>query len=399
MVYRLLSPIGQRMGRRSLCRRVLILGLGVGMLCGCSKLRPKPAAIYVYVTARQTFLRDRVAAVSNRTGVVANGDKLEVLDHARHFYRVKTDKGELGWIEEKSVATQDVYDGFAALEKNHQGHPAVASGVTRDLVNLHLKPGKTAETFYQLPEGDKIELLERATLPKAIQPGSVQAKPGAAKPASKIIKPDPAPAPIAMEDWWLVRDAQGRAGWLLSRMMDVDAPDELTRYAEGQKFVGAYVLTTVHDEGAEQKDKDIPIFLTVLAPYKAGLPYDFDQVRVFTWSTKKHHYETAFREKNIEGYLPVSVVKAADPYEKSAVARDALPTFTYKVLAADAAAVVPDPETGLMKPGRLIAKTFRLEGNAVRRVQAPGSAKDEEAHPTAEEKKKDGAKGAKGKKK
>ena len=72
-----------------------------------------------------------------------------------------------------------------------------------------------------------------------------------------------------MEDWWLVRDAQNRTGWIYSRMMDVDAPDSLTRYAEGQRFVGAYVLTTVNDPEAPQDDKNIPIFLTVLSPYKA----------------------------------------------------------------------------------------------------------------------------------
>jgi len=105
----------------------------------------------------------------------------------------------------------------------------------------------------------------------------------------------------------------GRAGWLLSHYVDVDAPDSLTRYAEGQRFVGAYVLTTVHDDGAEQDNKDIPIYLTVLSPYTAGLPYDFDQVRVFTWNLKMHRYETAFREKNVEGYLPVSIKMSADP--------------------------------------------------------------------------------------
>ena len=91
-----------------------------------------------------------------------------------------------------------------------------------------------------------------------------------------------------MEDWWLVRDSKGDTGWLLSRMMDVDAPDALTRYSEGQRMIGAYVLTTVNDPEAEQENKDIPVYVTVLGPYKAGLPYDFDQVRVFTWNVKKH---------------------------------------------------------------------------------------------------------------
>ena len=118
-----------------------------------------------------------------------------------------------------------------------------------------------------------------------------------------------APEPPVLEDWWLVRDSQGHTGWLFGRMVDVDAPDTLTRYSEGQKFVGAYVLTTVHDEGAPTDLKDIPVYVTVMNSYKSGLPYDFDQVRVFTWSLQHHRYETAFREKNIEGYLPVIVTK------------------------------------------------------------------------------------------
>jgi len=69
------------------------------------------------------------------------------------------------------------------------------------------------------------------------------------------------------------------------------------------------------------------------------------------------------------------------------VAETAQPTFTYRVLAADAAPVVPDPVTGMVTPGRTLEKTYRLEGNLVRRVAPPGSKDEAEAHPVAEEKK------------
>jgi uncharacterized protein YgiM (DUF1202 family) len=367
---------------------VLTSALGFALLGGCAGLRPKPSAQYVYVTAKETFLRDRLAAVTNRTATVENGEKLEVLEHARRYFRVKTPKGEMGWIDEKAVATQEVFDAFQALGAAHKGDPSVASAVARDEVNLHLKPGRQTEVFYRLPEGDKLQLLERATLPKpatgwvapksAAQGKAAQA-PGAAGPG--------AATPIAMEDWWLARDAQGRTGWLLSRYEDVDAPDSVAKYAEGQRIVGAYVLATVNDPGADQDDKNIPMYLTLMSPYTAGLPYDFDQVRVFTWNSKMHRYETAFREKNIEGYLPVKIDMQKDPYGKAAVAQTPLPTFTYKVLAADAGPVVPDPATGMVTPGRTIAKTYRLEGNLVRRVAAPGSKDEPEAHPVAEGKK------------
>jgi hypothetical protein len=74
------------------------------------------------------------------------------------------------------------------------------------------------------------------------------------------------------------------------------------------------------------------------------------------------------------------------------VAQTPLPTFTYKVLAGDAGPVVPDPVTGMVKPGRTIEKTYRLVGNIVQRVAPPGYKDQPEAHPVAEEKKDKAAK-------
>jgi len=373
------------------------MAIGLG---GCSRLRPKPAAQYVYVTAKQTFLRDRVAAVSNRTATVENGDKLQVLEHGRRFVRVQTAKGETGWIDEKVVATQEIFDQFEGLKQKHKDDPAVASAVVRDEVYLHAAPGRDTERFYRLAEGEKLKLLTRATLPKPVPPGMrAVAKPAApvAGKGTKAQAPVPdIPAPPAMEDWWLVRDSKGDTGWLLSRLMDVDAPDSITRYAEGQRIVGAYILTTVNDPEAEQDDKNIPIYVTVMSPYRAGLTYDFDQVRVFTWSLKKHRYETGFRDRNIEGYLPVTIKMAPDPYGKSVTATTPAPTFSYKILSDQSGPVIPDPVTGAILPGKTILKTYRLEGNLVRRVIQPGTPTGGEARPEpAAEKKKIAAKAKK----
>lgn len=357
---------------------------------------------YVYVVAKQTFLRDRVAAVSNRTGTVENGETLEVLEHGRRFLRVKTSKGEQGWIDEKATAPQSVFDQFDSLKTQHRSDPSVASAVVRDEVYLHASPGRDTDRLFRLPEGDKLVLIRRATLPKAGPPQAKPAHPAAA--AAAAARPAPATpnlssgksAPAAddaaanapaMEDWWLIRDQEGRTGWLLSRMMDVDAPDALTRYSEGQRIVGAYILTKVNDPEIEGEIKDVPEYVTVLSPYKAGLPYDFDQVRVFIWNVHKHRYETAFRQRNIEGYLPVTTGMAPDPYGKQPSSTAPAPTFKIRVLPADAPSVVPDPTTGAVVPTRTLEKTYRLEGNLVRRLLPPGVQPPEEAHPEPEEEK------------
>jgi SH3-like domain-containing protein len=381
-------------------RRTSTLALLIALslsLCGCSYFRTKAANRYVYVTARQTVLRDRVAAVSMRSGTAFNGEKLEVLERSRRFLRVRTPRGEEGWIEEKLTANQHTADQFETLRSDHAKDPVVATATARDEVYLHIAPGRETAHFYRLAGGDTLSLLERATVAKPLSTEAAYLPHAASGIAPEAPSTDrttvksndknpvgPAPAPAQTEDWWLARDAKGQTGWIYSRMIDVNVPDTLARYAEGQRIVGAYVMAHVQDPDSGILDHgqtvtDIPEYVTVLSPYNAGLPYDFDQVRVFIWNLRKHRYETAFREHEIAGYLPVEVAIQKDPYGNSPADQTPQPSFTYRVLAAGAPVPAPDPTTGLFKPDRLIVKTYRLEGNIFRRILPPGTPTPEQA--------------------
>lgn len=346
----------------SLVFRRLILGALPGLVflggCGHLRLRPHENREYVYVWAKGTYLRDRVAAVSNRVAEVVNGQRLQVLEHGRRFLKVRTDKGEVGWIEEHGVIDQQVYDEFTRLGEENAHDPVVATAVLRDDYWLRDAPGRKSNRFLLLPENTKLQLLMRASVPKPMPPQILA--PVVAKTATNEKNHAPAaPPPPDLEDYWLVQDSAGHVGWVRARTLDEDVPDAIAGLAEGQKIVGAYVLKKVNDPESSVPGGQVPEYITVLAPWKDGLPYDFDQVRVFTWNVKKHRYETAYRERNIAGYLPVSVGEQAFGNQQE-------PVFSYRVASGDTVAL--DPQTGTVKAGATTMESYHMEGVMVRRI-------------------------------
>lgn len=326
------------------------------MLPACNRGRGRVLEIG-YVSGVQVNLRDRVAAVYEKAGLVKNGDRVEVLDRDRRFVKVRTATGQTGWMEQRYLVSQQVYDQLQKLTAENANDPVQSQGVTRNETNLHVAPGRDTEHLYQILAGEKLLVLKRGTAEKA---GSV----AAARPVIPAEKAGNNPAqrkergateraatpktamphPV-IEDWWLVRDSHGRVGWVLSRMVDLDVPLDVAQYAEGQRIVAFFVLNEVQDG-----DKKVAQYLTVLTEPKDGLPFDFNQFRVFTWNVKRHRYETAYRER-IEGVLPVTVTQ--EDFGKEGV----LPVFVIRV---------PDEN------GTVSERKYKLNTPIVRRVLAPG---------------------------
>ena len=361
-------------------------------IAGCGRFSPKPPQEYVYVSAKGTFLRDRLAAVSNRIAEVSNGQRLAVIERARRFVKVKTEKGEIGWIDEHAVIDQQIYDKFSALTTQHAQNPVIATATLRDDSYLHDAPGRQTEHYYLLAENSKLQLLTRASVAKPTPPQAVPAPAAnpSAKSSSAVKSPAPAHAPAApvppppiLQDWWLIRDSQGHVGWVWSHMLDIDIPNEIAGLAEGQRYVGAYVLRTVDDPGSSFPDKQAPEYVALMNSWKEGLAYDFDQVRVFTWNTRKHRYETAYRQRNLEGYLPVTVGNQAFDHQS-------VPVFSFKVATGEDVAI--DPQTGAQHPAQTEVETFRMDGVIVKRVLPPAAEAPKPISPNPAKKRKAEAK-------
>jgi SH3-like domain-containing protein len=314
------------------CSLITLASLLLTLGCGRGRGR---AIDVVYISAPQVFLRDRVAPVYNKVGVLKNAERVEVLDRDRRFLKVRSASGAEGWIEQRFTIGQQTYDRLQKLANDNKDTPVQATGTTRNDTNIHLEPERDSDHLYQLAEGAKVSILKRSSSERETSAPAPPANAGKKEPPKTV-----------MEDWWLIRDSHNRTGWVLARMVDIDVPLEIAQYAEGQRIQAFFPLDDVQDG-----DKKIPEYLVLLSESKDGMPFDYNQVRVFTWNVHRHRYETAYRERGLEGFFPVTVTRENFDKEGS------LPVFVLKV-----------HDTA----GNLIDRKYKLNTPIVRRVLASG---------------------------
>jgi hypothetical protein len=255
----------------------------------------------VYAGNREITLWSTTAQVRSQVATVHYGERLEVLNRLQDQVQVKTSAGAIGWASGEDLLSSELWQAAKDLESRAAKLPVEANGHTKGLSNLHIEPARDATRIRQIDKGIPVQLFERQAV-------EMPPSPAGASPEAK-------PTSTKKEDWWLVRahlaDQASVTGWILGRFIDLDIPEPLPDYASSaaMHITAWFELNRVIDTSGEAK----PQYLVVGTRGPEGQPCDFTLMRVYTWSTQKERYETAFVESDVCGRLPIKVAEPRAP--------------------------------------------------------------------------------------
>jgi len=352
---RLASGVRGRIGHR-LIRSLILAAFAVLCACNSTRSAPLPSSGIAYVGPLTVNLRKEISTKSPTVATVKHGDKLEVLELRRHFMRVRTAQGVEGWTDSNLLLTDEQMGDLRRLAEDATKLASQGKATPFDVLNMHSAPSRTSPSFFQISEGEAVEVIGHQIAPHSAPPEPVQLPPPVkrappkkpkskqskntqappvpappapprnwqdlSKPRASDLKAPARPVPAALgalapqfDDWNLVRTKDGKVGWVLARMLTMSIPDEVAQYAEGHRITAYLAVGEVTERG---KDRGSLKHNWLWTTSSAGAhPFEFDSFRVFVWSAKRHHYETAYIERNVQGFYPIETQDLPDKDEKA----------------------------------------------------------------------------------
>ncbi len=261
--------------------RSVFLFLAFLILTGCSRQAGEDVAIDEgFVVPSTLNLRKDLGPRQPAVGTVKHGERVEILARRRRFARVRSARGEVGWVDGALLFTPAQMGELKAIGERAAALPSQGEATALDALNVHTTPDRQSPSFYQIREKEPVRVVAHRLVPRT--------------------------PPLPPDDWSLVVYSSQEAGWVLSRMLSMAIPDEVAQYAEGHRITSYFSLGDIRD-GSDVKHNWL---WTTIA--EGRQPYEFDSFRVFVWSLRRHRYETAFIERNVQGYYPVTVEKPAN---------------------------------------------------------------------------------------
>lgn len=354
----------------------LLLFLSILALGGCGGDPERERAIGEGFAGPATLqLRAELTARAKVTGTVNHGTGVEILARRRRFFKVRTAKGEVGWVDGRQLLSGADMQALARQRERAAKLTSMGTATVFDAVNVHIVPNRHSPGSFLVEPGAKVEVLAAARAPRVPYESKIEIKttlppkprPKKKQDETKIPPPPPGPAPglpenwmelsgypelksdlldaeaaksgPPVDDWTLVRSADGKAGWVLTRLLLMGVPDEVAQYAERARITSYFALDT---PASGPDPKSTWLWTTLSTP---GGDYQFDSARVFTYNARRKRYETAFIERRLKGYYPVT----AQP-------RSASGPPSFSLLVEDAT-------------GNLIRRDYGFLGNRVRLVR------------------------------
>ena len=302
-----------------------------------------PKAVSVgYIGDRDVILWNTMAQVRESVGELHYGDRVEVLREEGTAVQVRAASGAIGWVRDsRQMMDSDLWGKSASLFEKTRNLPVQARGRTKTLSNVRVEPGRDGRRIFQFARGTPVLILARAVAdaPQGPEENSQEGKASAATDQEKL----------KQEDWLLVLRALGSpanddgitspsngpaivkaatgdavsggpaiaqsaseamggasgpiAGWVLARFVELDLPDPVKDYASSADLhvVAWFELNRVPDGSGGEA----PQYLVAGSHGGEGGVCDFTMLRVYTWSTARKRYETAYVESNFCGRLPI----------------------------------------------------------------------------------------------
>lgn len=327
-------------------RRPPFLLIAFLTLAGCSTAPDRdPVLGEAYIGPSTLQIREELTARAELVATAKHGEKVDLIGRRRRFYKVRVAAGGEGWVDGRQLLSRADMDYLSRIAERARQAPSQGRASVFEALNVHTVPNRQAPSFFQITHDGQVDVIAHELAPRIPfdPPDFIQLSPVAQivrkakkKKAAPAVEPPPLPKPpavpsnwlelsrnpqgiiptkkepvdtptppnaIPLDPWTLVRAKDGRAGWVLTRMLLMAIPDEIAQHAERAHISAYFSLGQTLDKG---EAKPVWLWATLVKP---GSGHDFDSMRIFVWSTRRHRYETSYIERNLKGWLPIQVKK------------------------------------------------------------------------------------------
>ena len=332
--------------QRVLRMRGIIPGILILAAIGYWRLHTGPPKLLGigYVSDRDVPMWNTLAQVRGRVGDLHYGERVEIVRQEGTAAQVRTASGALGWLlDSRDLMDSSLWEQSTALLTRARTMPVQARGQTKTVSNVRIEPGRNGKRIFQFPRGTPVVVLDRTVADAAQDASAGEKAAGAEESKTKqedwlfVLRAGGSPAAIGAPVSEASSSATGSrasagpvsggpgvaqsevpgavsaappiAGWVLSRFIEPDLPGPVRDYASSSDLhvVAWFELNRVPDGSGGQA----PQYLVAGSHGGEGQVCDFTMLRVYSWSTARKRYETAYIESNLCGHLPIRV--SSDP--------------------------------------------------------------------------------------